>query len=140
MSAHILEIGGRSYPLKWGPGARYRAEGLPEPLGLSDLRGKRATRAAFAVAWAMLPPGSPFASPEALVDAVDAEAGAFDRMDAALAGAILNAYPEAGAKKASTGSSPAPESSSVSACPGQKSKPSIKASGTHSKSPLRERN
>jgi hypothetical protein len=139
MNTHILEIGGQSYPLKWGPGARYRSEGLPEPMGLADLRGKRATRAAFAVAWAMMPPGS-FASPEALVAAVEDEPGAFERMDAALAGAILNAYPEAGAKKASTGSLPAPGSSSVSTSRARKSKPSTKANGMPSNFRMQERN
>jgi len=113
MSTHILEVGGKSYPLKWGPGARYRAEGLPEPVGISDLYGPRSTRAAFAFAWASMPPSAPFASPADLVAAVDAEDGAFERMDEAVAAAIHNAYPDAGAKKASTDSSPAPESSSV---------------------------
>ena len=144
MNTHILEIGGQSYPLKWSIGAQFRAEALTPPVAFVDLADphKEAT-ALVGLAWAMLPQPSPI-NFAAFLSMVEDTPNAGDLLDGAVAQAWRNANPKAAeaiaAKKVSTDSSPAPESSSVSASQVPKSKHSTEASGTPLKLQLRERN
>lgn len=116
MSAAAIFIAGREWPLKWSLRAQYRLASLTTPPTFADLSGPRQVRAAADFVWAMLPPAAKIETPEALVDALDEMPDAVAILDAALGAALVAAFPPdakaAEAKKASTGSSPAPASSS----------------------------
>jgi hypothetical protein len=116
MSAPALTIAGKEWPLKWSLLAQCRLQSLPSVPTFADLSGPRSVLAGVQFAWAMLPKAAPFASPDTLAEALDAEADAVEKLDAALGAALIAAFPpdekEAEAKKDSTGSSPAPASSS----------------------------
>ena len=114
--AASLTIAGKEWPLRWSLLAQCRLQSLPSVPSFADLSGPRSVLVATQFAWAMLPKAAPFANPEQLAEALDAQPDAVELLDAALGAAILAAFPPdekaAEAKKASTGSSPAPASSS----------------------------
>lgn len=118
MSAPVFLLAGKELPLKWSLRAQYRMQTLPAPSSFADLmRADRALAASINFGWAMLPKAATIATPEAFADAIEAEEDGkgVERLDEALAAAIAAAFPSgdaAEAKKASTGSSPAPASSS----------------------------
>jgi hypothetical protein len=119
MSARpILSIAGKEHPLKWSLRAHYRLQSIDRPSTFADLLAPdRAVAASLNFGWACLPSSAGMASPEALADALEAEADGrgMERLDDALSAALEAAFPQAKAaevKNISTDSSPAPASSS----------------------------